>query len=102
RGFDIFESLTNGITQSHQIIFFKESEEGSTIKAELEEVGIFVDAFIRIGTSEVTRRGMKQKEMETIADLIYERLNTDRSTKSLKAEVKEFCAEFQDLSFCFN
>ncbi len=57
----------------------------------------FITSGIRIGTPAVTTRGMKEKEMEIIADFILRVLadihNQDEIAK-VKKEVKEFCAEF--------
>ncbi len=57
----------------------------------------FITSGIRIGTPAVTTRGMKEKEMEIIADFILRVLsdvnNQDQISK-VKKEVIEFCAEF--------
>jgi len=54
--------------------------------------------FIRLGTQEITRRGMKEAEMDQIADFI------DRSFKDLRfaTEVTEFMAKFNTAHYSFD
>ena len=54
--------------------------------------------FIRIGTQEITRRGMKEAEMKIIADFI------DRSFKgeNIQREVRDFVNKFQKAEYSFD
>jgi len=57
----------------------------------------FVTSGIRIGTPAVTTRGMKEKEMETIAGFIARALNNVGNEAVLKStgdEVRELCKKF--------
>lgn len=57
----------------------------------------FVTSGIRIGTPAVTTRGMKEKEMDVIGDLITEVLediDSEETQKKVKKSVRELCEKF--------
>lgn len=60
-----------GFTASHQVFLdITGDEKIDRLTGRLEEANIIVDRGIRLGTCEVTRRGMKAADMERIAELI--------------------------------
>ncbi len=60
-----------GFTESHQVFLdMKDTKEIENLAQRLEDANIIVDHGIRIGTCEATRRGMKPKDMERVAELI--------------------------------
>ncbi len=60
-----------GFTQSHQVILdIRDEKEVNHFTEALEQANIITDRGIRLGTNEMTRRGMKPREMERIADMI--------------------------------
>lgn len=66
-----------GYTDSHQVLLDLPPEEAARVCRDLEAHGIFVDQGGRVGTSEVTWRGMGPDEMEEIAELIARVLDGD-------------------------
>jgi glycine hydroxymethyltransferase len=98
-GFDVFQSSL-GMSDSHQLVLSKEQDAGIAMKEELENVGIFVDALVRIGTAEVTRRGMKEEDMRYIAELMNRTIN--EKDQSVATDVKKMISNFQNILYCFS
>lgn len=52
---------------------------------------------LRLGTPAMTTRGLKEKDMERVADWMLEAIKNrkdEKKLKSLRAEVREFCLQF--------
>jgi len=105
--------LISGGTDTHLILIdlSNKSITGRLAEHKLEEAGIttnknmipydekspFVTSGIRIGTPALTTRGMKEKEMLIIADLINKVLSnieSDSIIKEVKHQVQELCDAF--------
>lgn len=56
---------------------------------------------IRIGTSEVTRVGMEESEMEKIAEFIKRIVIDKEDTEKVAAEVREFAENYQKVHYAF-
>lgn len=91
-----------GFTKSHQVILdYEDYDKKIEIAKKLEEGNIIVDHGIRLGTSEVTRRGMKENDMEKIAEFIKRILIDKEEIKKVREEVIRFVQEFQNIEYCF-
>ncbi len=107
--------LVSGGTDNHMMLVDLNNMEitGKEAEEALDIVGItvnkntipfetkspFVTSGIRIGTSAVTTRGMKEKDMKKIAEFIFEALkNIDDQAKlkAMKKEVHKFSAQFME------
>ena len=77
-----------GFTESHQILL--DIKDSQSFCRMLEKQNIFIDISGRIGVAEVTHIGMKEREMEEIADLIKDAYEG----KNVKERVKELVKEF--------
>ncbi len=105
--------LTSGGTDNHlMLVDLRKSElTGKVAQEALDKARItvnkntvpfetrspFVTSGVRIGTPAVTSRGMKEKEMATIADFISRALGhvaDDRILSSIGDEVRQFCKKF--------
>lgn len=105
--------LVSGGTDTHLVLVdLRETElTGKIAEETLEQAGITVNknaipfdprppavtSGIRIGTPAVTTRGMKEKEIEIIADFIKEALNNPGNEKVLskiKDDVRGLCSQF--------
>jgi len=91
-----------GFTRSHQVLLdYGSYEQGRVVAEKLQCANIIADCGVRIGTCEVTRRGMKKGEMLKIAELIKRTVIDGEQTENIKKEVAEFCADFQKVEYCF-
>lgn len=90
-----------GYTSSHILLLDVGGLEKNVIgyasekAAKLEEANIIIDDRGRIGLAEVTRIGMKEKEMGKIAELIAKVLVDQTSVEEVRAEIRQLIAKFQ-------
>lgn len=92
-----------GFTQSHQVLLdYGDYEHGRVMAEKLQNANIIVDCVVRLGTCEVTRRGMKESEMERIADLINRTVKEGENPEKVRRDVAKLCAEFQKVEYCFS
>ena len=105
--------LVSGGTDNHLMLVdvFSKGVTGKVAEAALDKAGITVNknaipfdqnppmvaSGIRIGTPAVTTRGMREAEMDVVADLIGRVLQSpadERALTMVKAEVEELCRKF--------
>lgn len=102
RGISIV-GATQGYTKSHQVLLEMEKpEHGHQIRDHLEEADIIADAGVRLGTQEVTRRGMREEEMVQIAELISKLLVEQVPSKLIKRQVHKLTKQFQEVHYRFD
>ncbi len=89
-----------GFTRSHQVILdIPDGIRREEVRDRLEECGIITDADTRLGTNEVSRRGMGRREMRKIARLIHDALNGG-DTRKIRREVQELLRRFSKIRYC--
>jgi len=71
------------------------------VAEKLQEANIIVDCVVRVGTCEVTRRGMKEGEMAKIAELMKRVILDGENPEAVKKDVLKLCSEFQTIEYCF-
>ena len=109
-----------GYTESHQtVVNVLDYGDGGTIEADLEKANIIVNrqlipgdlkanrhymhpGGIRLGTSEITRLGMKESEMKEIASLIKQVVVDKKDAGEIATHVKEFKIDFKKTQYCFD
>ena len=109
-----------GYTESHQtVVNVLDYGDGGTIEADLEKANIIVNrqlipgdlkanrhymhpGGIRLGTSEITRLGMKESEMKEIAFLMKQVIVDKKDAGEIAAHVKEFKTDFKKTQYCFD
>jgi glycine hydroxymethyltransferase len=114
RGFDVLcEDL--GFTESHQVaVDLRNIRSASDIAKELADNNVILNknllpgdnrdnsddpSGIRIGTQEITRRGLKEKEMDEVAEFIR-RVAVDK--EDIADEVAEFMNQYTVLDYAFS
>jgi len=91
-----------GYTKSHQVFLdYGGYKKGRQIAEKLEEANVIADSGVRIGVCEVTRKGMKEEEMQRIADLIKRVIMDKEQVNTVKREVSKLASEFQETEFTF-
>jgi glycine hydroxymethyltransferase len=122
RGFNVLGE-EKGFTESHTLLVditnFQDSIGlGRDIEGRLEKAGIILNrnllpwdvsegrnylnpGGIRLGTSELTRIGMKESEMKVVADYIKRVIVDKDDPKKISSEVAEFRKGFQKVHYCF-
>ena len=109
-----------GYTESHQaVVNVLDYGDGGLIEADLEKANIIVNrqlipgdlkanrhymhpGGIRLGTSEITRLGMKESEMKEIASMIKDVVIDKKEPGEMKGKIAEFRKEFQKTQYCFD
>jgi glycine hydroxymethyltransferase len=114
RGFDVL-AADLGFTRSHTIAVRVEKEGGGEAVAKrLADAGVIANknllpgdksprhpGGVRLGTPEVTRVGMGEREMVRIAELFDDLLHRGRSTEDVARSAAELKAGFTTLRYCF-
>lgn len=108
-----------GFTESHTIVAdVTKYMNGREAEEKLERAGIIINrnlipkdyrlktdhrrpSGIRLGTQEVTRLGMKEQEMQHIAELITKIIVHGKKPEEVAKEVAEFRKEYQHVRYCF-
>ena len=114
-GFDVL-GKERGFTMSHQVVVnVKKQGGGSAVAKKLEEANIILNKNIipddksnpenpegiRIGVQEMTRFGMKEKEMAVIAEFIKRIILDGGDIEIIKEKVIGFRKKFQEVKYCF-
>ncbi len=108
-----------GFTESHQVaVDITKYGLGGDMERRLEDANIIVNrqllpgdiqagrhytnpGGVRIGTSEVTRLGMKPSHMSEVAEFIARVTVKNESPEKVRADVRNFRRDFQKVRYCF-
>ncbi len=118
RGFKVLAEH-KGFTESHVVLIdITKQGDGGTIEETLEKANVIINrnllpwdikegrhfmhpGGIRLGTSEVTRLGMKEPEMAEIAGFIERVIIGKEDVSRVKEDVAEFRKNYQKVHYCF-
>jgi glycine hydroxymethyltransferase len=107
-----------GFTESHQVLVdVKEFGGGKIVADTFENCNIICNKMalpwdsphdatknpsgIRLGTQELTRFGMKEKEMEAISSFFRDVIIDNEDIEKIKKDVIDFRKSFQQVKYCF-
>ncbi|MDW8062609.1 MAG: hypothetical protein RMI43_00380 [Candidatus Caldarchaeum sp.] len=94
KGLKPFKS-SMGYTRSHQVYLPYPEKEAVKVRDILEKNNIIADMGVRLGTNEVTRRGMGSRQMALIADYISRAL----AGENVKPKVRSLAKRFKSVKF---
>ena len=118
RGFNVLAEH-KGFTESHVLLIdITKHGDGGTVEGQLEKADIIINrnllpwdikegrhfinpGGIRLGTSEITRLGMKESEMEEIAEFIKRVIIDKEDAEKVKSDVTAFRRDYQKVHYCF-
>ncbi len=118
RGFQVLGEK-KGFTRSHLLVAdITKFGDGKTIEKKLEDANIILNrnllpydikagrhfeapGGIRCGVSEVTRLGMKESEMEEIADLMTRIVVKGEDSRKVASDVSDFRRDYQKVHYAF-
>ncbi len=90
----------HGFTKSHQTILdIQDRDHKVKLRDRLEECGIITDSDLRLGVSEITRRGMGKREMAKIAKLIKLGIEGE-DPRTVRKEVRKLLRRFSKIRYC--
>ncbi|UCG37299.1 MAG: serine hydroxymethyltransferase [Candidatus Bathyarchaeota archaeon] len=118
RGFNVLAEHKNFTESQVILIDITKQGDGGTIEEILEKANVIINrnllpwdikegrhfmhpGGIRLGTSEVTRLGMKEPEMAEVADFIKRVIIKKEDVRRVKEEVAEFRKRYQKVHYCF-
>ncbi|TFG07016.1 serine hydroxymethyltransferase, partial [Candidatus Thorarchaeota archaeon] len=111
-----------GFTESHVILVDVTEtpmKDGSVVEETLEDANIVINrnllpwdkkrgrdyrtpGGIRLGTSEMTRLGMKESEMDEIAEFMTRVVMKGEDVKKIASEVEEFRKDYQKVHYAYD
>jgi glycine hydroxymethyltransferase len=116
RGFDVLAEK-KGFTESHTLVVDVREHGGGKFAAEaLEQAYIIVNknllpwddvntaldpSGLRLGTQELTRIGMKEGDMQDVAEFMKRVVIDKEDPKRVGMDVAEFKKDFQTIHYCF-
>jgi glycine hydroxymethyltransferase len=89
-----------GYTASHQVLLDMDRlKDSAKLPDKLEEANVIVDRGIRLGTSEMTRRGMQEKDMNDVADIIARIIHGQETLSVAKRKVIALARKFRQVRY---
>jgi glycine hydroxymethyltransferase len=89
-----------GYTASHQVLLDMDRlKDAARIPDKLEQANVIVDRGIRLGTSEMTRRGMREKDMNDIAEIIAKTIRSQETVSAARRKATALARKFSQVRY---
>jgi glycine hydroxymethyltransferase len=89
-----------GYTASHQVLLDMDRlQDSAQVPDKLEQANVIVDRGIRLGTSEMTRRGMREGDMNDVAEIIARVIRSQETVSSARRKATALARKFRQVRY---
>lgn len=89
-----------GYTASHQVLLDMDKlKDSAQVPDKLEQANVIVDRGIRLGTSEMTRRGMREREMNDVAEIIAKVIRSQENVSAARRKATALARKFRQVRY---
>ena len=89
-----------GYTASHQVLLDMDKLKNSAqVPEKLEQANVIVDRGIRLGTSEMTRRGMRERDMNEIAEIVAKVIRSQLAPSAARKKATALARKFRQVRY---
>jgi len=89
-----------GYTASHQVLLDMDKlKDSAQVPEKLEQANVIVDRGIRLGTSEMTRRGMRERDMNDIAEIVAKVIHSQVTLSAARRKATALAKKFRQVRY---
>jgi glycine hydroxymethyltransferase len=89
-----------GYTASHQVLLDMDRlKDSAQVPDKLEQANVIVDRGIRLGTSEMTRRGMRERDMNDVAEIIAKVIRSQETVSAARRKATALARKFRQVRY---
>lgn len=89
-----------GYTASHQVLLDMDKlKDGAQVPEKLERANVIVDRGIRLGTSEMTRRGMRERDMNDVAEIVARVIRSQVTISAARRKATALAKKFRQVRY---
>jgi glycine hydroxymethyltransferase len=89
-----------GYTASHQVLLDMDRlKDNAQVPDKLEQANVIVDRGIRLGTSEMTRRGMREGDMNDAAEIIAKVIRSQETASAARRKATALARKFSQVRY---
>ena len=89
-----------GYTASHQVLLDMDRlKDSAQVPEKLEQANVIVDRGTRLGTSEITRRGMREGDMNDVAEIIARVIRSQETASAARRKATALARKFRQVRY---